>query len=229
MYSVFTVASAIVKLIIRRLAEESVNWPCRWDKPVGVLYLSGLSKRRCSLCNLTCGRMESERIKHQKTPGRWDIPDLSTRAKVVSPCLRPPLALPPIYAQDPVRGPARWRETLPRPKDLQERPAKLSIVCIEKPASSAPKCYTCKEKLVRGDFALQERGYKHSGLNPKMTHNLIELINQTNSKEWQWHLQSSKMYCMKKGCAGFSPMPVVVVVPSGKEEAARIAIHAVWH
>ena len=118
MYSVFTVASAILKLIIRRLAEESVSWPYRWDKPVGVLYLSDLSKRRCSLCNLTCGRMESERIKHQKTPGRWDIPDLSTRAKVVSPCLRPPLALPPIYAQDPVRGPARWRGKLPRSKDM---------------------------------------------------------------------------------------------------------------
>jgi hypothetical protein len=111
---------------------------------------------------------------------------------------------------------------------LQERPAKLSIVCIDKPVSSAPKCYTCKEKLVRGEFALQERGYKHSGLNPKMTHNLIELINQPNSKEWQWHLQSSKMYCMKKGCAGCSPKPVVVVVPSGKEEAARKAMHAVW-
>ena len=111
---------------------------------------------------------------------------------------------------------------------LQERPAKLSIVCIDKPVSSAPKCYTCKEKLVRGEFALQERGYKHSGLNPKMTHNLIELINQPNSKEWQWHLQSSKMYCMKKGCAGCSPKPVVVVVPSGKEEAARTAMHAVW-
>ena len=47
---------------------------------------------------------------------------------------------------------------------LQERPAKLSIVCIDKPASSAPKCFTCKEKLVRGDFALQEREYDHRGL-----------------------------------------------------------------
>ena len=111
---------------------------------------------------------------------------------------------------------------------LQERPAKLSIVCIDKPASSAPKCYICKEKLVRGDFALQEKEYKHSGLNPKMTHNLIELISQTYSKEWQWHLQSSKMRCLKKSCVGCSLMPVVVVVPSGKEEAARTAIHAVW-
>jgi hypothetical protein len=46
---------------------------------------------------------------------------------------------------------------------LQERPAKLSIVCIDKPASSAPKGNICKEKLVRGDFALQEREYDHRG------------------------------------------------------------------
>ena len=112
---------------------------------------------------------------------------------------------------------------------LQERPPKLSIVCIEKPASSAPKCYICKEKLVRGDFALQEREYRHSGLNPKMTHNLIELISQPNSKEWQWHMKWSKTRCLKTGCCvGFSPMPVVVVVPNGKEEAARTAMHAVW-
>ena len=111
---------------------------------------------------------------------------------------------------------------------LQERPAKLSIVCIDKPASSAPKCFTCKEKLVRGDFALQEREYDHRGLSPKMAPQLVEIISQTNSKEWDWRVRWSKMRCLKTGCVGFSPMPVVVVVPSGKEEAARTAIHAVW-
>ena len=112
---------------------------------------------------------------------------------------------------------------------LQERPAKLSIVCIDNPASSAPKCFTCKERLVRGDFALQEREYDHRGLmSPKMAPQLVEIISQTNSKEWDWRVRWSKMHCLKNGCAGFSPMPVVVVVPSGKEEAARTAIHAVW-
>jgi hypothetical protein len=111
---------------------------------------------------------------------------------------------------------------------LQERPAKLSIVCIVKPASSAPKCYICKDKLVRGDFALQEREYDHRGLSPKMAPQLVEIISQTNSKEWDWRVRGSKMRCLKKGCVGCSPMPVVVVVPSGKEEAARTAIHAVW-
>ena len=113
---------------------------------------------------------------------------------------------------------------------LQERPAKLSIVCIDKPASSAPKCFTCKEKLVRGDFALQEREYDHRGLRPKMAPHLVEIISQTNSKEWDWHVRVSKLRCLKTGCCvGFSLMPVVVVVPSGKEEAARTAMHAVWH
>ena len=112
---------------------------------------------------------------------------------------------------------------------LQERPAKLSIVCIDKPASSAPKCFTCKEKLVRGDFALQEREYDHRGLSPKMAPHLVEIISQTNSKEWDWRVRVSKMRCLKTGCCvGFSPMPVVVVVPNGKEEAARTAMHAVW-
>ena len=113
---------------------------------------------------------------------------------------------------------------------LQERPAKLSIVCIDKPAPSAPKCFTCKEKLVRGDFALQEREYDHRGLmSPKMAPQLVEIISQTNSKEWGWHVRWSKMRCLKTGCCvGFSTMPVVVVVPNGKEEAARMAMHAVW-
>ena len=111
---------------------------------------------------------------------------------------------------------------------LQERPAKLSIVCIDKPASSAPKCFTCKERLVRGDFALQEREYDHRGLSPKMAPQLVEIISQTNSKEWDWRVRWSKMRCLKKGCVGCSPMPVVVVVPSGKEEAAHTAIHSVW-
>ena len=112
---------------------------------------------------------------------------------------------------------------------LQERPAKLSIVCIDKPASSAPKCFTCKEKLVRGDFALQEREYDHRGLSPKMAPQLVEIISKTNSKEWDWNVRVSKLRCLKTGCCvGFSTMPVVVVVPSGKEEAARTAIHAVW-
>ena len=110
---------------------------------------------------------------------------------------------------------------------LQERPAKLYIICIDKPASSAPKCSTCKERLVRGDFALQEREYNnHSGLNLKVTHNLIELISQTNSKVWQWRVRWSKTRCLKKSCVGCSPMPVVVIVPSGKEEAARTAIYS---
>ena len=61
-----------------------------------------------------------------------------------------------------------------------------------------------------------------------MAPQLVEIISQTNSKEWDWRVRWSKMRCLKKGCVGFSPMPVVVVVPSGKEEAARTAIHAVW-
>ena len=85
---------------------------------------------------------------------------------------------------------------------LQERPAKLSIVCIDKPASSAPKCFTCKEKLVRGDFALQEREYDHRGLSPKMAPQLVEIISQTNSKEWDWRVRWSKMRCLKTGCVG---------------------------
>ena len=112
---------------------------------------------------------------------------------------------------------------------LQERPAKLSIVCMDKPASSAPKCFTCKEKLIRGDFALQEREYDHRGLRPKMAPQLVEIISQTNSKEWDWNVRVSKLRCLKTGCCvGFSTMPVVVVVPNGKEEAARTAMHAVW-
>ena len=112
---------------------------------------------------------------------------------------------------------------------LQERPAKLSIVCIDKPASSAPKCFNCKEKLVCGDFALQEREYDHRGLRPKMAPHLVEIISKTNSKEWDWSVRVSKTRCLKTGCCvGFSTMPVVVVVPNGKEEAARMAMHAVW-
>ena len=40
---------------------------------------------------------------------------------------------------------------------LQERPAKLSIVCMDKPASSAPKCFTCKEKKSANKCRWQRR------------------------------------------------------------------------
>ena len=113
---------------------------------------------------------------------------------------------------------------------LQERPAKLSIVCIDKPASSAPKCFTCKEKLVRGDFALQEREYDHRGLRvPRWHLSWLKLSAKRIRRSGIGMCAWSKMRCLKTGCCvGFSTMPVVVVVPSGKEEAARTAMHAVW-